>query len=1205
MGSPDHVKKPPDIEPTSMRVDGGASPDSHQRGATHPLASGDQLDATLNRFEHAMAAGPSRDREQVLNSMHVDPKHQRSSPPPQFSLPRRVNPASAAHLAPPVQSLAYSPWDVRLSPVEFSFKGKNKATTATDADASNPHDPADSLSPAATASPPAPSSVEFSSDDEMEREAGPDGKPVPLQHPAPIRIRRVGALGISVDSESTKEDGTDAESDTAPLPIGGNGSLRKSKLRKPRKSKRVKSLARTRDLADTSMLDSESKANTFDDLAPSDEVETAGGTKRKKKTKGISDSNYRAIVDDLTVENQTLKNRLRRYEGAHLPQDMKKERLFEVRWFEGLPTNRRDELASFLTHFVRKLHGVEEPRPLNESQATKPEPVAAVANQDPPRLLSLPAQDPETDAKPELPVPVIPDRKLVRHRRKRDEREVLAGPSNSGVEPPSLTGTGSGLQLDTSPQALRPAKKRKTDSSSPGPPRDVIDEEDEPRARELVHVVERLFSDSLASRPDPLPTKRKTPGTNEAYLGALLQNDDLSGGWTYLNLVSTMAQLHRFNVTAAYVQAAIRYYSKNLELSADGSKVRWVGPRPAPDKNQQKVPPAEMVNDKAHRGSRASQTSEDTSASNTSSSDAIFSEEKTTSGQASTAATTDPPQSVAPPPDKILRGHQPATIAQRIPGPPPQPSSLRHETKAADDPAGAASDDQARGSTDEVETSSNELALKESSEDSKKANNHQYVSFFTRWRKGHSTLRSSSSSSGNDSLENGNLEGGRPTGKVIFYSSVDFCSDLTQDMPIVSPLKDHDLPFPPLGAPSALHRIYGEANKSLVPELLDYDIDMDHMVPTSFDMIEDLSIVQPDEPLHKPLSSRRSSGPSVTSNDVGLALESFRPTGLAELDDFFTMIVTTFRPSQPSKLLSSRKQKLFKLSKQAQGLSFPLPLAPRPTDVRFVTISTEIMQHATLASPTRRPLLPHLLSSSSDSSGDESSKEESSDSPPLFSARKVPRAPSPDYLISLAMPFFSWSPRHQRPFSAAGAFWKHGYAHPAGRQEVVGHSSNNGKLAKDHTANGADVDHVNDDYDAVTGGAYSVLTHSHAANDKGDVSKTRQLGKRKQDSKDDQILLGKPSGREIDTSALGKTDSSDSLGDAGRTGEDTTSGATESDEPAQVTKRRKINLPQTLMDTFEAGADKAMADAAGEDTTTDSDNLDRRPIDLDESFVAA
>jgi hypothetical protein len=51
--------------------------------------------------------------------------------------------------------------------------------------------------------------------------------------------------------------------------------------------------------------------------------------------------------------------------------------------------------------------------------------------------------------------------------------------------------------------------------------------------------------------------------------------------WMYLNLLVSMAQLHTFNVTPAFVRKAVKQLSTKFELSKDGHKIRWRG-RAAP-----------------------------------------------------------------------------------------------------------------------------------------------------------------------------------------------------------------------------------------------------------------------------------------------------------------------------------------------------------------------------------------------------------------------------------------------------------------------------------------------------------------------------------------------------------------------------------------------------------------------------------------------
>jgi len=48
-------------------------------------------------------------------------------------------------------------------------------------------------------------------------------------------------------------------------------------------------------------------------------------------------------------------------------------------------------------------------------------------------------------------------------------------------------------------------------------------------------------------------------------------------GWVYLNLLTSMAQLHTLNVTPEFIRKALADVSAKFELSSDGTKVRWFG----------------------------------------------------------------------------------------------------------------------------------------------------------------------------------------------------------------------------------------------------------------------------------------------------------------------------------------------------------------------------------------------------------------------------------------------------------------------------------------------------------------------------------------------------------------------------------------------------------------------------------------------------
>ena len=48
-------------------------------------------------------------------------------------------------------------------------------------------------------------------------------------------------------------------------------------------------------------------------------------------------------------------------------------------------------------------------------------------------------------------------------------------------------------------------------------------------------------------------------------------------GWVFLNLLTSMAQLHTLNVTPEFIRHAVADVSSKFELSTDGTKVRWQG----------------------------------------------------------------------------------------------------------------------------------------------------------------------------------------------------------------------------------------------------------------------------------------------------------------------------------------------------------------------------------------------------------------------------------------------------------------------------------------------------------------------------------------------------------------------------------------------------------------------------------------------------
>ena len=99
---------------------------------------------------------------------------------------------------------------------------------------------------------------------------------------------------------------------------------------------------------------------------------------------------------------------------------------------------------------------------------------------------------------------------------------------------------------------------------------------------------------SRAATPDQRPTRpmdldlhrAQVPSDNIEYirhLGLASPTSPLdveSGsddGWVFLNLLTSLAQLHTLNVTPEFIRNAVANVSSKLELSSDGTKVRWQG----------------------------------------------------------------------------------------------------------------------------------------------------------------------------------------------------------------------------------------------------------------------------------------------------------------------------------------------------------------------------------------------------------------------------------------------------------------------------------------------------------------------------------------------------------------------------------------------------------------------------------------------------
>lgn len=93
--------------------------------------------------------------------------------------------------------------------------------------------------------------------------------------------------------------------------------------------------------------------------------------------------------------------------------------------------------------------------------------------------------------------------------------------------------------------------------------------------------------DQRPTRPLDLDIHRaQVPSENIEYIRHLgfasptatsKMSPDSDEGWVFLNLLTSMAQLHTLNVTPEFIRHAVADVSCRFELSADGTKVRWRG----------------------------------------------------------------------------------------------------------------------------------------------------------------------------------------------------------------------------------------------------------------------------------------------------------------------------------------------------------------------------------------------------------------------------------------------------------------------------------------------------------------------------------------------------------------------------------------------------------------------------------------------------
>ena len=353
---------------------------------------------------------------------------------------------------------------------------------------------------------------------------------------------------------------------------------------------------------------------------------------------GTRDSieDYRSVIDDLTVENRLLRQKLERYERLHCSH-LQHGKLFEVK-IHGLPDHKKRELEQALRRIVA---GLEEPAAAEAASKIR----ACSSKQDCQVYQQL---NPKATPADSAYASTSASEHTLNTRSKSNGARLAATTGNCAQDVSSSVQDFSPSypmhfsenfkrkavveqleQLFTGKSAMRDQvicahQQQRTGESMMMGEKHAAEVNGFPfvseGAREakilstdmdhrLEHAVDQPLDipNEYNSRPstgprsshDDSPYQRPTrpidldihQAQDGAYnmnyirhlglgLGVPVPHAELAeaeNGWVFLNLLFSMAQIHTLNVTLDFVRQAVTDLSSKLELSSDGQQVRWRG----------------------------------------------------------------------------------------------------------------------------------------------------------------------------------------------------------------------------------------------------------------------------------------------------------------------------------------------------------------------------------------------------------------------------------------------------------------------------------------------------------------------------------------------------------------------------------------------------------------------------------------------------
>ncbi len=338
---------------------------------------------------------------------------------------------------------------------------------------------------------------------------------------------------------------------------------------------------------------------------------------------------FRGVIDDLTVQNKKLKRRLKKYEALHCSH-LQEQKLFEVR-VHGLPANRKRELEETLrsfassinegSHAYPQVHGVTasalQKSSSSSTSASKLQGDSAYASMSGrigvTSLSHLTEQPQNRQANRQniksylhgIPANLAPEQAIAlsdRSKSKTIVRRLEQIFTGRGAESRQYGQTQ--LQQEVSQSAAlafnqplnhegtREAHMLAHDSELPidasgDVKTQASSRESNPRSLQASGSGSPRSPEQRPTRPLDLDLHREQiPSDNIEYIRHLavsstghetLNDPESKDGWVWLNLLTSMAQLHTLNVTPEFIRKAITDFSSKFELSSDKTKIRWLG----------------------------------------------------------------------------------------------------------------------------------------------------------------------------------------------------------------------------------------------------------------------------------------------------------------------------------------------------------------------------------------------------------------------------------------------------------------------------------------------------------------------------------------------------------------------------------------------------------------------------------------------------